>query len=59
VPLASTSASKYAPVSHRNSSAPGIFVGIANGTIARSSASTQLMLKNLPPSAWPHHAFIP
>jgi hypothetical protein len=48
--------SKHAPVNHRNTSAPRIRVGIANGTITCSSASTQLKLKNLPPSS--HQGYI-
>jgi hypothetical protein len=47
--------SKYAPVSHHSSSAPSIRVGTADGTIAHSSASTQLKLKNFPPSARQSH----
>jgi hypothetical protein len=46
---------KHAPVNYRNTSAPSIRVGIADGTIARSSASTQLKLTNLPPSAHQGH----
>jgi hypothetical protein len=46
---------KNAPVNYRNTSAPSIRVGIANGTIARSSASAQLKLTNLPPSACQGH----
>jgi hypothetical protein len=47
--------SKYTPVSHRDSSALSIHVGTANSTIACSSASAQLKLKNLPPSARQGH----
>jgi hypothetical protein len=46
---------KNAPVNYRNISAPSIHIGIANGTIARSSASAQLKLTNLPPSALQGH----
>ncbi len=46
---------KHAPVSHRNTSAPSIHVGTADGTIACSSASAQLKLTNLPPSARQGH----
>jgi hypothetical protein len=46
---------KHAPVNHRNTSAPSICVVPANGTIACSSASTQLKLKNLPSSACQCH----
>ncbi len=43
--------SKHAPVNYRDTSAPSICVGIADGTIACSFTSAQLKLKNLPPSA--------
>ena len=46
---------KHAPVNHHNTSAPSICVGTANGTIACSSASAQLKLTNLPPSACQGH----
>jgi hypothetical protein len=46
---------QYAPVNQHNTSAPSIKVGTANGTIARSSASAQLKLTNLPPSACQGH----
>jgi hypothetical protein len=46
---------KNAPVNYRNTSAPSIRVGIADSTIARSSASAQLKLTNLPPSARQGH----
>jgi hypothetical protein len=46
---------KHAPVNHRNTFAHSIRVGTANGTIARSSASAQLKLTNLPPSACQGH----
>jgi hypothetical protein len=46
---------KHAPVNHRNTSAPSFRVGTGNGTIARSSASAQLKLMNLPPSARQGH----
>jgi hypothetical protein len=42
---------KHAPVNHGNTSAPSIRVGTADGTITPSSASAQLKLMNLPPSA--------
>jgi hypothetical protein len=42
---------KHAPVDHCNTSASSIRVGIADGTIACSSASAQLKLKKIPPSA--------
>jgi hypothetical protein len=47
--------SKHALVNHRNTFAPSICVGIAYGTIACSSTSAQLKLKNLPPSAHQGH----
>jgi hypothetical protein len=47
--------SKHALINHRDTSAPSICVGIANSTIACSSASAQLKLKNLPPSACQGH----
>jgi hypothetical protein len=47
--------SKHAHVNHCNTSSPSICVGIANGTITGSSASAQLKLKNLPPSACQGH----
>jgi hypothetical protein len=46
---------KHTLVNHRNTSAPSIHVGTADGTIACSSASTQLKLTNLPPSARQGH----
>jgi hypothetical protein len=46
---------KHPPINHRNTSTPSICVGTANGTIARSSASAQLKLTNLPPSAHQGH----
>jgi hypothetical protein len=46
---------KNAPVNYRNTSAPSIHVGIANGTIPGSSTSAQLKLTNLPPSACQSH----
>jgi hypothetical protein len=46
---------KNAPVNYCNTSAPSIHVGIADGTIARSSASAQLKLTNLPPAACQGH----
>jgi hypothetical protein len=47
--------SKHAPVNYHNTSAPSIYVGIADGTITCSSASAQLKLKNLLPSARQGH----
>jgi hypothetical protein len=47
--------SKHAPINHRNTSAPSICVGFTDGTIACSSASAQLKLKKLPPSACQGH----
>ncbi len=47
--------SEHAPVNYRDTSAPSIYVGIANGTIACSSPSAQLKLKNLLPSACQGH----
>jgi hypothetical protein len=46
---------KHTPVNHCGTFAPSICVGIANGTIACSSASAQLQLKNLLPSACQGH----
>jgi hypothetical protein len=46
---------KNTPVNYHNTSAPNICVGIADGTIVRSSASAQLKLMNLPPSARQGH----
>ncbi len=46
---------KHTPVNHRNTSAPSIRVGTANGTIPCSSASAQLKLTNLPPFALQGH----
>jgi hypothetical protein len=46
---------KNAPVNYRNTSSSSIHIGIANGTIARSSASAQLKLTNLSPSACQGH----
>jgi hypothetical protein len=46
---------KHTPINHRNTSAPSIHVGTANGTIACSSTSVQLKLMNLPPSARQSH----
>jgi hypothetical protein len=46
---------KHAPINHRNTSASSIRVGTADGTIACSSASAQLKLTNLPPSACQGH----
>ncbi len=46
---------KHAPNNHRNTSAPSIRVGTTNGTITRFSASAQLKLTNLPPSARQGH----
>jgi hypothetical protein len=46
---------KHAPVNHCNTSARSICVGTANGTIECSSASAQLKLTNLPPSARQGH----
>jgi hypothetical protein len=47
---------KHTHINYRNTSAPIICVGTTNGTIACSSASTQLKLKNLPPSVRQGHA---
>jgi hypothetical protein len=50
--------SKHAPVNHHDTSTPNIRIGIANGTIACSSASAQLKLKNLPPSTCQGHIML-